>query len=197
MSIWDIFSSGQKTSASNATEKTTKPASNVTFTNRPIEQIFTNKPIEQIAVPSDSAFDLEAFRKAREASYTNISTQKMAIAAYEIAKLIQANFDTSLVRCMVPAATLSADAAPGALPVHFLFYKNGRPSVAVVVVTSMGFETTRVLATKETCERRGIAYLRYFCDGNFADWIEDPNCSPVVATMCKACIVRSIAESLR
>ena len=188
MSIWDIFSSGQKTSASNATEQTTKPASNKTFTNR---------PVEQIAVPSDSAFDLEAFRKAREASYTNMSTRNMAIAAYEIAKLIQANFDTSQVRCMVPATTLSADAVPGALPVHFLFYKNGRPSVAVVVVTSMGFKTTRVLATKETCERQGIAYLRYFCDGNFADWIEDPNCSPDVATMCKACIVRSIAKSLK
>lgn len=188
MSIWDIFSSSQKTPASNATEQTANPEAN---------EIFTNRPIEQIAVPSDSAFDLEAFRKAREVSYTNMSTRNMAVAAYEIAKLIQANFDTSQVRCMVPAATLSADAAPGALPVHFLFCKNGQPSVAVVVVTSMGFKTTRVLATKETCERQGIAYLRYFCDGNFADWIEDPRCSPDVAAMCKERIVRSIAESLK
>lgn len=188
MSFWDIFLSSQKTSASNIARQTTKPVSNVTF---------MYMQGEQIAVPSDSAFDLEAFRKAREASYTNISTQKMAIAAYEIAKLIQANFDTSQVRCMVPATTISAVSVPGALPVHFLFYKNGRPSVAVVVVTSMGFKTPRVLATKEACERQGIAYLRYFCNGSFADWINDPHCSPDVVAMCKDRIVRSIAESLK
>lgn len=187
MSIWDIFSSSQKTSASTTTEQAANPAAN---------EIFSNRPVEQIAVPSDSAFDLEVFRKAREVSYANKSTRNIATTAYEIAKLIQSNFDTSQVRCMVPAAILSADAAPGALPVHFLFSKNGRPSVAVVVVTSMGFMTTRVLATKEACERQGITYLRYFCDGSFADWINDPRCSPDVATMCKERIVKSIAESL-
>lgn len=151
---------------------------------------------EQIAVPLNSQFDLDLFRTAAAAEYKRQMTGMMATAAYEIAKLIDGAFDTQQVRCMVPASELDAYAGQEAFPIHFLFSKDGVPRVAVVVVTTGGCNTPRVLATKVVCEQSGVAYLRVYANGTYADWITDRHCDAETVEFCKTHIVERINDLL-
>lgn len=156
------------------------------------ETITQNVSIEQIAIPENSAFDLNTFHRAANADYLKRNTKKMAFAAKEIAQLINDNFDkTQEIRCMVPALQIDPEASQNTLPVHFLFVKDGQPKVAIVVVTKNGYKHPYVVATKNICEKRGITYLRVFATGSFADWIEG-KASPEVTNMCKSRIVKQI-----
>ena len=153
------------------------------------------KEIEQIAVPANSDFDWGTFQRAAHGAYQKKSTKKMAVAAAKIAELIREHFPNETIRCMVPASEISATAAPGALPVHFLFLREGRPKVAVVTVTSNGHKTPRVIATRQACESAGIKYIKIYADGSFGDWIEG-NATPQVADHCKSLIVANITSGL-
>lgn len=123
-------------------------------------------------------------------------TTMMATAAYEIAKLIDGAFDTQQVRCMVPASELDAYAGQETFPIHFLFSKDGVPRVAVVVVTTGGCKTPRVLATKAVCEQSSVVYLRVYANGTYADWITDKHCDAETVEFCKAHIVERINDLL-
>ncbi len=127
--------------------------------------------VEHIAVPLSSQFDLRAFEQAAAVEYYRESTKKMAAAAAKVARLIEDNFTTQHIRCMVPPREIVSDANPRALPIHFLFMQDGRPKVAVVIVTRGGYKVSNVLATKTICEGKGIKYLRIFADGGYGDWI--------------------------
>ena len=151
--------------------------------------------IQQIAVPANSEFNLAAFQQAVLASYHRQNTKKMAYAAATIAKLISENFDTKDIRCMVPASQIAPNASHNTLPVHFLFMKNGQPKVAVVIVTSFGYKHPYVLATKDVCDKNGVAYLRVFANGNLADWLEG-KAKPGVEDMCKFRIAYNIKRAL-
>lgn len=156
------------------------------------------RKVESIAISADSAFDLAAFEKAANATYERASTKAMAEVAYEVAKLIDEHFETSEVRCMVPVSKFAEDAIDGALPVHFLFSKNGQAKVALVIVTRYGVKTPRVLATKFACEKHGISYQRIFADCLFlADWIHGKEYDDKTIALCKASIVKHIADGLK
>ncbi len=144
-------------------------------------------------IPADSAFDPAAFHRSANADYPKQSLKMMAIAAEKVAEIINENFDTRNIRCMVPAVRIAGSAAPGALPVHFLFQKEGAPKVAVVIVTKNGYYVNNVLATKAICDRQGIAYVRVFADGPYAEWITDKSISHETVEACRS----SIAERIR
>ena len=166
------------------------PKPRIEFTPSPVEDI------QQIAVPINSVFNLAAFQQAVFADYFHPNTKKMAYAAAATAKLISENFDTKDVRCMVPATQIDPNASHDTLPVHFLFMKEGRPKVAVVIVTKGGYKHPYVLATREVCHKNGIAYLRVFANGNLADWLEGKTRRPDIADMCKSRIAYSIKQAL-
>ncbi len=156
---------------------------------------------ESIDVPLNSPFNLGTFLDAAASNYIKPSTKKMAKAAAEVAKLIDTNFDTNQVSCMVPATEISSSADHRALPIHFLFTQNGCPKVAVVIVTEGGYKLPQVEATRKLCNEHNIAYLRVFATGGYADWIEGKDrkgkpIAPQVASMCKKRIVERIKKHL-
>ena len=72
---------------------------------------------------------------------------------------------------MVHPSEFDSSVSKEALPIHFLIKKDGNPVVAVVAVTSNGYNTPRVLETADACENNGIGYIRVYADGSYADWI--------------------------
>ena len=73
---------------------------------------------------------------------------------------------------MVHPSEFDSSVNKEALPIHFLFKKDGNPVVAVVAVTSNGYNATHVIETADACEKNGIGYVRVFADGYYADWIQ-------------------------
>lgn len=118
----------------------------------------------------------------------------------KVAELIAENFPNDKIDYMVEAKTLSPDAAPDALPVHFLFYKDGQPKAAVVLVSTNGIKSPRVIKTKMLCDRLGINYIRIYANGNFGDWITGiRNGGPTpknIIEFCKDYNVQRIREAL-
>lgn len=150
---------------------------------------------KEIEIPTNSRFQLEVFQKAAKRSYYKPSMQAMANALGKVADLIAENFDTSTVRCMVPASVINHESNPRALPVHFLFYnKKQQPKVAVVIVTKNGYNVPNVRATKAICEGMGIRYLRIFATGSYADWMST---QPAKARMCQSHILKHIHDGLK
>ena len=187
-----------KASKEKAAHSKVVPPAVVPPTPKPREEFIPGpvENIQQIAVPANSEFNLATFQQAVFADYILPNTKKMAYAAATIAKLISDNFDTKDIRCMVPAWEIDPNASHNTLPVHFLFMKNGQPKVAVVIVTKGGYKHPYVLATREVCHKNGIAYLRVFANGYFADWLEGKTRRPDIADMCKFRIAYSIKQEL-
>ena len=152
---------------------------------------------EQIAVPLGSPFDLSLFVAAARAKYGRRKTAVMAAAALEVAKLIDNSFDTRQVRCMVPASEFEAYDGEEAFPLHFVFSEGSVPKVAVAIVTHDGYKTPRVLAAKAVCERSGVAYLRVYADGTYADWITSRRCAAEHVEWCKSLIVKRIKDNMQ
>lgn len=191
MGLWNLLTSKKKSTDTIDTH--------VSTINSTIKDGFIPGPIEniqQIAVPTNSAFDLATFQQAVFADYINPNTKKMAVAAATVAKLINDNFDTQDIRCMVPATQIDPNASHNTLPIHFLLMKNGLPKVAVVIVTEGGYKHPYVLATREVCLKNGVKYLRVFANGNWADWLEGKTRRPDIADMCKFRITYSIKQAL-
>lgn len=160
------------------------------------EHVFS-EAVEHIAVPFNSPFDLEAFRKASLASYRKRSTSEIARAACQVAQLISERLGTDGLRCMVPASEIDPSADPEAVPVHFLFMKDGKPKLAVAIVTRDGYNVPRVAETRRLCRNAGIGYQRIFASGTYADWIVDPGCPPQTVEKCKTRIIARIREQLQ
>ena len=124
----------------------------------------TNKEITKLP--------MDEIKKAAKASYPKESLKSLAVAALKIAEVIQERLPNADVSYMVHPSEFDSSVNNEALPIHFLFKKDGKPVVAVVAVTSYGYNTPRVLETADACENNGIGYVRVFANGCYADWIQ-------------------------
>ena len=118
-----------------------------------------------------SKLPMEEIRMAAKRKYPKDSLKALAVAALKIAEVIQERLPNADVSYMVHPSEFDPSVNNEALPIHFLFKKNGNPVVAVVAVTSNGYRTPKVLETANACENNGIGYVRVYADGSYADWI--------------------------
>lgn len=142
-----------------------------------------------------ASLPMDAIRRDADAPYPKQSLQRLAYGVLKIAEVIDERLPDADVSYMVHPSEFAPEVDREALPVHFLFKKNGVPRVAVVAVTENGFNTPRVLATKVACELHDIKYVRVYADGNFADWIEGW-ATPETVEFCHNWLVRQITENL-
>ena len=119
-----------------------------------------------------SKLPMDKIRKAANASYPKESLRSLALAALKIAEVIEENLPNADVSYMVHPSEFDSSVNKEALPIHFLFKKDGNPVVAVVAVTSNGYNPTHGIETADACEKKGIGYVRVFADGYYADWIQ-------------------------
>jgi len=88
--------------------------------------------------------------------------------ALKLGKIYKREFEDDYdIECHVEVSQIDRYADQDALPVHFLFSRNGVPILAVVVCTVNGYRRPRVMMTKRICEDNHIQYMRYFCDGGY------------------------------
>lgn len=66
------------------------------------------------------------------------------------------------VKKNLPASALQPGCHPACTPVQFMFYKNGLPAVAVVLVRENNYRGMNVIAAKQICESQGITYVRFY-----------------------------------
>lgn len=76
--------------------------------------------------------------------------------------LVKTNFADEDFRIDVPAAELAPDCHPACTPIQYLFYKDGKPFLAVVLVQTNTYKGMNVKGTRFICERLGIRYIRFF-----------------------------------
>ena len=186
-----------KTSQSISDKATVEP---VTFQSN--SAAVNGDSFEQSQLPMDK------IRKAAEASYPKETLKALAVAALKIAEVIQERLPNADVSYMVHPSAFDATCSPDALPIHFLFKKNGKPKVAVVAVTQNGYKATHVQETATCCKKNGIAYVKVYANGTFADWIQgwseftpynSENHGPVseeTIAFCKNWLVEQITEYL-
>lgn len=170
------------------------------------EQVATaNEVIEQNSVErtfNERGLPMDLIRKAAEASYPKKTLKELAVAALKIAEVIQEKLPNAEVSYMVHPSEFDTCVNKDALPIHFLFKKNGVPKVAVVAVTVNGHRTPLVLATADACRRNGIEYVKVYANGPYADWIEGWSLvtnSPVsnkTVEFCKKWLVEKIESHL-
>ena len=147
------------------------------------------------SVIKESRLPMDQIRKDANASYPKKSLKALAIAALKIAEVIEERLPDADVSYMVHPSTFDSCVHPDALPIHFLFKKNGVPAVAVVAVTENGYKTPLVLETAMCCEDNGIEYVRVYATGSYADWIENPHDIEKVE-FCKNWLVEKISKHL-
>lgn len=90
----------------------------------------------------------------------------IARLVYKIARIIKNNFQDYEVEYMADPAQLDATFTYGA-PIHFLFKKDGKPVLAVVVVTKGGYKLPLMEGTEKACERANVRYMRFFCNCDY------------------------------
>jgi hypothetical protein len=76
--------------------------------------------------------------------------------------IISRNFADTEVRRNVPASELQPGCHPACTPVQFMFYRDGAPVLAVVLVKENNYRGMNVVATKKICESLGIRYIRFY-----------------------------------
>ncbi len=76
--------------------------------------------------------------------------------------IIARNFADCEVRRNLPARELDPACHPACTPVQFMFYKNGAPSLAVVLVKENTYRGMNVIGTKNICDRLNIRYIRFY-----------------------------------
>lgn len=88
--------------------------------------------------------------------------------------VIRQNFSDCEYRIDVPARELAPGCHPACTPIQYLFYKNGKPSLAVVLVQSNTYRGMNVKGTQSICELLGITYIRFFANcPNKTDYVVD------------------------
>ncbi len=122
--------------------------------------------------PGRCSLPMDEIRKAAEAEYPKQTLKNIAIAALKIAEVIQKRLPGAEVSYLAYPSDIDPSVDSDALPIHFLFKRNGIPAVAVVAVTENGYKATRVQKTEKWCRKKGIKYVRVYSDGPFADWIQ-------------------------
>ena len=145
---------------------------------------------------------MDDIRKAAEASYAKEWQKNIALAVFKIAEVIQERLPEAYVSYMVHPSEYDAMMSEYAIPIHFLFKKNGKPKVAVVAVTENGYRTFSVMKTQTWCEGHGIKFIRVYADGSFADWITgwskltNSPVTPKSVEFCKNWLVEKISKHL-
>ena len=76
--------------------------------------------------------------------------------------IISRNFADCEVKRNLPASALDSGCHPACTPVQFMFYEDGEPVLAVVLVRTNTYRGRNVLGTKEICEKLGIRYIRFY-----------------------------------
>lgn len=166
----------------------------------------TNKKVSQadksISNGSLIKLPMEEIRKAAEASYSMEWQEKIALAVLKIAEVIQERLPDADVSYMIHPSEYDLMMSDHAIPIHFLFKKNGKPKVAVIVVTENGCRTFSVIKTQTWCEGHGIETIRVYADGYFADWITgwseltNSQVTPESVEFCKNWLVEKINKHL-
>lgn len=83
-------------------------------------------------------------------------------------------FSDYVIEKDVPASRLDASAHPACTPIQFLFIRDSRPVLAVVLVTQKNYRGKNVKGTQELCEKAGIRYIRFFMEyPNERDYVID------------------------
>ena len=115
--------------------------------------------------------DMDAISKEAEVAHEKVSLDNMAKAVLKVAEVIQERLPDADVEYLVKPTDLCDSADPSALPMHFLFRKDGKPVAAIVINTTNGYRSTNVVKTRLFCQKNKIAYIRMYCDGQWSDWI--------------------------
>ena len=134
--------------------------------------IVAPSPKTKVVKNEVSKLPMDEIKKAANDLYPKESLKSLAIAALKIAEVIQERLPNADVSYMVHPSEFDASVNNEVLPIHFLFKKDGKPVVAVVAVTSNGYNATHVIETADACKKNGIGYVRVFADGYYADWIQ-------------------------
>ena len=94
---------------------------------------------------------------------------QMGVATDQFAKfdrVISENFAGYEVKRNAPASELKPGCHPSCKPISFLFYKDGSPVLAVVLVRTNTYRGMNVVATKNICDELGIRYIRFYEEYN-------------------------------
>lgn len=78
--------------------------------------------------------------------------------------ILSRNFADCDYRADVPASELMPSAHPASTPIQYMFYKDGKPCLAVVLVKRNTYNGMNVKATKNICENLNIPYIRFFAE---------------------------------
>lgn len=76
--------------------------------------------------------------------------------------IIARNFPEYEVQYEYKAYNLDISCHPACTPIQFMFQKNGKNVLAVVIVGQNTYKGMNVLGTKKLCEEAGIPYIRFF-----------------------------------
>lgn len=154
----------------------------------------------------EGAISLSSMDEIREGALTTCypteSQKVIAIAVYKIAEVIQERLPKADVSYLVNPSELDSSVDEDALPIHFLFKKNGSPKVAVVAVTENGYKAFSVRKTQDWCASNGIEYVRVYANGCYADWItgwskmHNAPVTPQAVEFCKNWLVEKIRKHL-
>lgn len=168
-----------------------------------------NPLLEEVkdAIPEScpkTTLPMDDIKKAAEASYPKESLKDIAVAALKIAEVIEDRLPEADVSYMVHPSEFNDNVSKNALPIHFLFRKDGIPKVAVVAVAKEGYRSFSVLETESACKEKGIKYVRVFANGPYADWIHgwkyNSSCNgpvaPETVEFCKNWLVEKISQYL-
>lgn len=143
----------------------------------------------------NKSLPMDEIRRNANASYPKQSLKDLANAALKIAEVIVERLPEAEVSYMVHPSEFAPEVDPNALPIHFLFKKNGVPKVAVVAVTENGYRTPRVIATQLACDFHDVAYIRVYADGAYSDWMI-PYTDSGTIEFCKNWLVKKINDNL-
>lgn len=71
-------------------------------------------------------------------------------------------FDEYYIESKVPAYRYDAYSHPSCIPVDYLFIKNDKPVLAIILVKPNNYKGKNVMGTLEILDRAGIPWLRFF-----------------------------------
>ena len=80
----------------------------------------------------------------------------------EMKEMLESNFQDYEIVFEYPASMLDSTSHPACTPVQFMFQKEEKNVLAVVVVKQNTYRGMNVVGTKNLCNERGIPYIRFF-----------------------------------
>lgn len=131
---------------------------------------FANDVKAQVGVQGNAAPSQQSYQAAPQPAQSveeeeNSPYPQMGVARDQFnhfEAIIKANFADYEVRSNVSASELDASAHPKCKPVSFMFYRDGAPVLAVVLVRANTHRGMNVIGTKKIIEEKGIKYLRFY-----------------------------------